>query len=110
MSRIPDAFKCKFCGAVYDNDGFLGKCRRDDDGNFEFRCRCGCTEYTELMECKLCHGLYDINTNKRLRWWHVCNDCCGAVINEFNSALDGIADDYREILKQIYDIEPIKEV
>ena len=108
--REPDAYRCDFCGAVYEPWEFLARVHKDEDGNTEFRCSCGCTDYTELMECKLCHGLYDIYTNRRLRWWNVCNDCCGAVVNEYNSALDGIADDYREILERIYDIRKIEEV
>ena len=108
--REPDAYRCDFCGAEYEPWEFQERCHRDEDGNYEFRCSCGCTEYTELMECKFCHGLHDIYKNKRLRWWHICDDCLGAVVTEYNSALDGIAEDYREILRQIYDITPIEEV
>lgn len=108
--REPDAYRCDFCGAEYEPWEFQERCHMDEDGNYEFRCSCGCTDYTELMECKFCHGLHDIYKNSRLRWWHICDDCLGAVVTEYNSALDGIAEDYREILRQIYDIEPIKEV
>ena len=108
--RGPDAYRCDKCGAEYDPEEFYERCHRDDDGNVEFRCSCGCTDYTELFQCRLCHGLESPYKHKRLRWWRVCNDCCGAVVNEYNSALDSIHDDYRELLEQIYDIRKIEEV
>ena len=108
--REPDGYECDFCGAQYEPWEFRERCRRDDDGNIEFRCSCGSFDYTELYQCKCCHGLYSPYKNKRLRWWGICNDCCGAVVNEFNSALDGISADYRKILEDIYDITRIEEV
>jgi len=108
--REPEAYECAFCGARYDTIEFLDRCRKDDDGNTEFRCSCGSTEYVELYECKCCHGLYDPQKNTRLRWWKICNDCCAAVVREYNDALSNIADDYRKILETIYDIRPIEEV
>ena len=108
--REPDAYRCDRCGAEYTPEELYDRCHRDDDGNLEFRCSCGCHDYTELYQCMCCHGLYDPYKNKRLRWWKICDDCCGAVVNEFNDALSNISEDYRKILKEIYEIEPIKEV
>ena len=108
--REPDAYECDFCGAQFEPGEFYEYCDRDDDGNWEFKCSCGSRDYTELYQCKMCHGLYSPYKHKRLRWWRVCDDCCGAVINEFNSALDGIVEDYRRVLEQIYDIKRIEEV
>lgn len=103
----PDAYRCNCCGAEYEPAEFYEYCHSDGLGNLEFRCRCGSHEYTELVQCKFCHYNENPRKHKRLRWWHVCDDCLGAIVAEYNSALDGIAEDYREILRQIYDIKPI---
>lgn len=108
MSRLPDAYECSFCGAEYDTERLLDRITQDDDGNCNFRCQCGSTEYIELFECKLCHGLVREKGNRHVRWWRVCKDCLGAVVNEYNNALDGIAEDYRTILEKIYDIRKIE--
>lgn len=104
-----DAYRCKKCGAEYEPSDFAGRIHTDDDGFTEFRCKCGSTDYVELFECKFCHYLERPGNkkNKYLRWWGICDDCLGAVVNEYNSALDSIADDYRKILESIYDIRPI---
>ena len=103
----PDVYKCTFCGAEYEPSEFYEYCHSDGLGQLEFRCSCGCHEYTPLVQCKFCHDTQDPRKNKRLRWWRVCDDCLGAIVAEYNSALDGIAEDYRKILEQIYDIRPI---
>ena len=108
--RDPDGYECDRCGAQFEPSEFYEYCHRDDDGNVEFRCSCGCTDYTELFQCKCCHGLYDPLKNKRLRWWKLCDDCCAAVVREYNDALDNISEDYRKILADVYDIRKIEEV
>ena len=108
--REPDAYECDHCGARFEPGEFYSYCNRDDDGNWEFRCSCGCTDYTELYECKCCHDLHSPYKNKRIQWWRVCDECCRRAIEEFNEALSHIIDDHREILQEVYDIEPIKEV
>ena len=110
MTHTPDAYRCDFCGAEYDPSEFFDYCHSDGLGNLEFRCHCGCHDYTELYQCKFCHYMESPLKHKYIDSDGICNDCLGAVVNEYNSALDGIAEDYRKILDRIYDIRRIEEV
>jgi hypothetical protein len=105
----PDAYRCRHCGAEYDPIEFLGECNTDDTGFTEFRCSCGSTDYDELYECKYCGYMENAGSrkNKYLADYQICDDCLGACVNEYNSALDEIAQDYRGILEKIFDIKPI---
>ena len=105
--QTPDAYRCDHCGAEYEPSEFYEFCHSDGLGNLEFRCSCGCHDYTELFECKFCHYLESPYKNRHLEYYGICNDCLGAVANEYNSALDGIAEDYRKILERVFDIRKI---
>ena len=109
MDITPDAYRCKKCGAEYEPGEFYEYCHSDGLGNLEFRCSCGSHDYATLMQCKFCHFMDDVETNHRLEYYGVCNDCLGAIKNEYNSALSGIAEDYRKILEDIFDIRPLTE-
>lgn len=107
--NLPDAYKCKFCGAEYDPREFWELCHSDGTGELEFRCSCGCHEYTELYQCKFCHYLENPLKHDKLEYHRVCNDCLGAIKNVYNDALSMIPEDYRKILDEVYDIRPLKE-
>lgn len=104
-----DAYRCKRCGAEYEPYDFAERLHADDDGFTEFRCKCGCTDYVELFECKFCFYMETAGNkkNKYLADYKICDDCLGACVNEYNSALDEIATDFRGILEKIFDIKPI---
>ena len=105
--QTPDAFRCDRCGAEYEPSEFYEFCHSDGLGNLEFRCSCGCHEYTELYECRFCGYLESPYKHHNIQHYHICNECLEAVVNEFNGSLDGIAEDYREILDKIFSIRKI---